>query len=140
MSALILIYGKKLKIIKDNNVNYFQSCPNCHPSELYVVLAKESPHLYFIPLPFLSYPVGVLYCRRCKNYFEFQKSTSENLTIKYYAGKISKEELIRGLKNEISYYVCTKCGSLVGIDDIKCKKCKSLLALDGATKKVNHNN
>ena len=74
----------------------------------------------------------------CKNYFEFQKSTSENLVVKYYDGKMSKEELIKQLKNEISYYVCTKCENPVGIDDMKCKKCKSLLALDGATKKVNY--
>ena len=33
-------------------------------------------------------------------------------------------------------YICTKCNSEIEDDDIKCKKCKSLLSADGAVKKV----
>ena len=50
--------------------------------------------------------------------------------------KKQDEELEKESRKNEYHWVCTKCNSKVGGNDIKCKKCKSLLAVKGAVKKI----
>lgn len=53
--------------------------------------------------------------------------------IKYLNKKKMKNENKIAFE-KVSKYYCTKCGNEVGGGDINCKKCKSLLAINGAVK------
>jgi len=48
-------------------------------------------------------------------------------------GDKSKKVKIKKVANQ---YICGTCNSEVDEGDIRCKKCKSLLAVDGAVKKI----
>lgn len=93
----MIIFGTYPKISKDDDLFFGQKCPSCSSTDTYLVMVHSVPHVFFIPILFLSADEGPgMCCKSCNKKFELEGKIGYFIE-KYYNRKITKEELKKEL-------------------------------------------
>ncbi|MDD5086596.1 MAG: hypothetical protein PHV16_02495 [Candidatus Nanoarchaeia archaeon] len=96
----MVIFGTYPKVKKDDNIEALFVCPKCKSQATYYVMIHRIPHLFFIPIPFLtSDECPGIVCKNCSTIYELEGELGYYIE-QYYLGKKSKKEILDYLKKQ----------------------------------------